>query len=102
MDLEPDDGVDINAPDFIAANFQHRIANALRQEALRRDGSIKDFVGAVDNPPPGISYDRISRICRGVTLMQVADLVAWATEFDSVRRTAIELLEKLSHAEPGK
>src|SRR5690606_7873655 len=98
----PADGVDINAPDFIAANFQHRIANALRQEALRRNGSIKDFVGSVENPPPGLSYDRISRICRGVTLMQVADFMAWSTEFASVRQTAIELLENLGQEEAGK
>ncbi|TFC37940.1 hypothetical protein E3O53_04630 [Cryobacterium sp. TMT2-18-3] len=34
---------------------------------------------------PGLTYDRLIRIQRGETLMQLADLFSWARRFDTVR-----------------
>lgn len=43
--------------------------------------SYVDHLGGV----PGMTYERLGRIQRGETLMQFADLMAWAERFELVR-----------------
>lgn len=70
---------------FVSANLQHLVANAVREGLLARDEHLKGYVSRLEPSLPGMSYDRLVRILRGETLMQLADLLHWADEFEGVR-----------------
>ena len=80
-------GVDENDPRFLAAQLQHQVANAVREAGLVRGMTLEQFVlsESATSLQPGLTYDRLIRIQRGETLMQLADLVSWARRFDTVR-----------------
>src|SRR5665647_24284 len=86
--LHPAPGMTETDPRFLAAQLQHRVANAVREEVLAQGMSLEEFVTRENSTesesplPPGLSYDRLVRIHRGETLMQLADLVSWAQRFD--------------------
>jgi hypothetical protein len=89
--LSPAPGVDASDPRFVAAQLQHRVANAVREAVLAQGLSLEAFLTrratGEDSPPafpPGMTYDRAVRINRGETLMQLADLVSWAQQFGTV------------------
>ena len=82
--LRPAPGFSASDPQFIAAQLQHRVAYAVR-EALLRGPNLEAFVTGLRPRPPGMTYDRLVRIHRGETLMQLADLVNWAQRFATVR-----------------
>jgi hypothetical protein len=86
LDVDPLD------PRFRAAQLQHRIANAVREEVLEQGSSLEQFLSSMDPVPPGMSYDRVIRIQRGETLMQLADVVTWASAFERVRKIIIDEL----------
>ena len=82
--LEPADGVKADDPRFLAAQLQHSVANAARESILALGGySLRSYVGQLGDVP-GMTYERLIRIQRGETLMQFADLMAWAIRFDTV------------------
>lgn len=84
MALVPADGVAFEDPRFLAAQLQHLIANAARESMLAKGHSLKSYVEQLVDVP-GMTYERLVRIQRGETLMQIADLMAWAQRFESVR-----------------
>lgn len=85
----PADGTSFDDPRFRAARLQHLVANAAREAMLEQGHTLKSFAdeiaGAGSNPPPGMLYDRLVRIQRGESLMQLADLVSFADRFPQVR-----------------
>jgi hypothetical protein len=81
--LEPEGVPDAR---FQAAQLQHVVANTVRECLLARRLSLKKFV-AESSLPGWSSYDRLSRIQRGETMMMLADLQMWAEVFDEVRMT---------------
>ncbi|WP_105034773.1 hypothetical protein [Cryobacterium aureum] len=90
--LRPAPGVDAADPRFLAAQLQHQVANAVREAVLAQGLSLEAFLtrrepdqDSTPSPPPGMTYDRVVRINRGETLMQLADLVSWAQQFATVR-----------------
>ena len=89
--VRPAPGIQETDPRFLAAQLQHAVANAVREGVLALGLSLEDFVtreNAAESEnsfPPGLTYDRLVRIQRGETLMQLADLVSWARRFDTVR-----------------
>ncbi|TFD74892.1 hypothetical protein E3T54_13160 [Cryobacterium sp. Sr8] len=70
---------------FVAAQLQHRVANVVREELLDVPMTLEGFVNSLRPPPPGMTYDRLVRIQRGETLMQIADLMNWAQQFSAIR-----------------
>jgi hypothetical protein len=88
-DLTPAEDVDETAPKFLAAQFQHRVCNALREALLARNATINDFATQLKDTVPGMGYDRMVRVLRGETLIQVADLVTWAGSFREVREIVL-------------
>ena len=89
--LQPAPGIDASDPRFLAAQLQHRVANGVREAALAQGLGLEALLAnpmSGERPqatPPGMSYDRIVRINRGETLMQLADLMSWAQRFETVR-----------------
>ncbi|TFV94853.1 hypothetical protein [Orlajensenia leifsoniae] len=90
--FSPADGVDSTDPRLRAAQLQHLIANAVREEILALGQNTDQYLGAIDDPLPGLSYDRVIRLLRGKTQMQLADLVFWADRFESIRNVILREL----------
>lgn len=94
--LHPAPGVDETDPRFVAAQLQHRVANAVRESVLVLGLSLEQFLlreyadDGATSLPPGLTYDRLIRIQRGETLMQLADLASWAQRFDTVRAVLLD------------
>jgi hypothetical protein len=88
LSLTPAVAVDPDDPRFLAAQLQHRVANSAREAMLARGHSLESY--ATSMQAPGMAYDRLVRIQRGETLMQLADLVNWAQHFDNVRPLLID------------
>lgn len=85
-DLMPVSGVQSSDPRFAAAQFQHRVCNAVREWLLSRGATIEEFARELKaGEVPGAGSDRLGRVLRGETLMQVADLVALAERVPGVR-----------------
>ena len=84
-DVTPAAGVDPDGPRFLAAQLQHRISNAVREALLARGSNLEQFAAKQKVAVPGMSYDRLVRVLRGETTMQIADLVSFAREFEPVR-----------------
>jgi hypothetical protein len=74
-----------------AAQFQHLVANAIRECVMRRSGTLRLFLEGAKFPQE-MTYDRVSRILRGETMMTVTDLLIWTAAFPEVRVLAAELL----------
>jgi hypothetical protein len=89
--LEPATDVDATSVKFLAAQFQHRVCNALREGLLSRGLTINGFATQYSDLIPGMGYDRLVRVLRGDTLMQIADCVAWAEQFPGVRAVVLDV-----------
>jgi len=85
---------------FVAAQLQHRVANAVREELLDMQMTLEDLVKSMRPPSPGMTYDRLVRIQRGETLMQIADLMNWAQRFGTVR-SLLSDEQSWTPADPG-
>ncbi len=83
--LEPADGIGLDDPRLGAARLQHKVANSVREALLAR-GELLQNLAETAPGVPGMSYDRLLRIARGETLMQLADLVNWAARYSEVRQ----------------
>ncbi|MFC9559868.1 hypothetical protein [Agromyces sp. NPDC056965] len=81
----PTEGLEVGDPRLRAAQLQHLVANAVREEILARGETTEQYLATVDAALPGRSYDRMSRLLRGKTQMQLADIMFWADRFDRVR-----------------
>ncbi|MFB6611814.1 hypothetical protein ACFCVO_15905 [Agromyces sp. NPDC056379] len=84
------DGFNVGDPRLRAAQLQHRVANAVREEILARGQTLEEHLAEIDANVPGLSYDRMVRLLRGKTQMQLADVLFWADQFDRVRAVAVE------------
>lgn len=67
-------GVNSQDPRFLAASAQHQLSFLL-QEHLRREGRSVTWLASPEAGHPGASVDRVRRMLRGETLMQLADVV---------------------------
>ncbi|TFD66078.1 hypothetical protein [Cryobacterium sp. Hh38] len=81
-----------------AAQFQHLVANTIRECITRRSGTLRLFLEGAEFPVE-MTYDRVSRILRGETMMTITDLLIWTAAFPEVRVLAAELVaaEPLGH-----
>lgn len=85
-DLAPASGVETSDPRFLAAQFQHRVCNAVREWMLARGKTIEVFGGELKaEKVPGAGSDKLGRVLRGETLLQIVDLVALADRVPGVR-----------------
>lgn len=83
--LTPRMDVDANGPRWRAVQLQHLVANAVRESLAAEGSNLRKWVS--DNGSSmgaGLSYDRLVRIQRGKTMMQLADLLHWASIYPAV------------------
>jgi hypothetical protein len=81
--------VDTRGARFQAAQLQHQISNAVREALLAMGTNLETYSSMHRDAIPGMSYDRLVRVLRGETQMQLADIVTWAQQFDTVRSLLI-------------
>lgn len=84
MALLPAEGTDVEDPRWRAAQLQHLVANAVRESLAAEGTNLSAWVRERVSVPGGVSYDRLVRIQRGETMMQLADLFYWAAPFSAV------------------
>jgi hypothetical protein len=84
LPLDPAEGVDQGDPRFRAASLQHVVANLVREMLLGRDSNLNEFVAKQPNTTSSLGYDRLVRIQRGETMMQLADLLYWSSIFPAI------------------
>lgn len=94
--LPPIDGVESFDPKHRAAQLQHLVANAVREEILALGESVEQHVASIEFDLPGLSYDRVIRMLRGKTQMQLADVMFWAGRFDRVREVVVREVSRSS------
>lgn len=89
MDLEPTPEVEATDVQFQTALLQHAVVNRVREELLRAGRSLADLThqSSVQQRP-----DRLERIFRGETMMTIADLVHWSSEFPRVGQLVADRL----------
>lgn len=83
--LEAAEGVDPGDARFLAANMQHWIANRVREGVLLNRTNLASFLETLSITSPQLTFDHVSDTLHGLEPMQLADLVVWANEFDTVR-----------------
>jgi hypothetical protein len=91
--LRPAQGVAGSDPRFQAAQLQHRVANSVREALLSRGSHLLELSQSA-NLSAGMKYNRLVRIQRGETLMQLADLMNWSARYE-------EVAELLAHEQFG-
>lgn len=84
LQLAPASGVTLEDPRFRAAQLQHQLVNVVREALVSTGLSLHAFVEAQPSKTPGLGYDRLVRIQRGETMMQLADFFHWAGHFPAV------------------
>ncbi|WP_206348586.1 hypothetical protein [Leucobacter sp. CX169] len=72
--LRPAEGVSIADPRFQAALMQHLLANEVREYLGSHQRDVAWFASP-EAGHPGVSVDRMRRMLRGETMMQVADMM---------------------------
>ncbi len=82
--LTPSERTSIDDPRFRAAAFQHFVANLVRELLLARRQTLHAYVEQLPAKTPGIGYDRLIRIQRGETMMQITDLFYWCGRFPEI------------------
>jgi hypothetical protein len=95
--LEPAEGVDAADARFIAANLQHWVANSVREGVLLGRTNLATMLTTLTTTSPEMGYDRVLSTLRGYELMQLHDLVAWSTKYDSVRSIVTLVLNEHFH-----
>ena len=70
----PADGVDVEDPRYRAAVLQHQLAKEAR-EYLSNRGQDVAWLASSQAGHPGVSVDRMHRMLRGETMMQIADVL---------------------------
>lgn len=70
---------------FIAANLQHWVANAVREEVLMLRTNLATLLPTLQTTSAELTLDRISRLQHGDEPMRLDDLLIFARRFDSVR-----------------
>ncbi|MGB3730425.1 hypothetical protein [Microbacterium sp.] len=78
-------GVDPADAAFIAANAQHWVANAIREEIAMELSNLASVLPTLDPTSPEMTFDRIAQVRRGEIPMTLADLLVWSRRFPAVR-----------------
>ncbi len=78
-------GIDPADARFIAANLQHWVTNAVREEALMMRTNLATLLPSFTVTSPEFTVGRLSRLQHGEVPLQLDDLLVLARNFDSVR-----------------
>lgn len=87
--LDPARGIRREDPRFQAALLQHQLAKEIR-EFLTERGQTVSWLASPDAGHPGVSVDRMHRMLRGETMLQVADLLL----FTALTKNGIAVVEE--------
>lgn len=83
--LTPTESTDATSARWRAVQLQHQVANTVRENLAARGTNLSAWVAdRSEHESRGLSYDRLIRIQRGETMMQLTDLLHWAAVFPAV------------------
>lgn len=81
--LSPADGIDADDHRYRASMVQHLVASMIHHSLRLRGETLPQFLTRISETP-GTSPDRVRRILRGETAMQLADLAFWSSHFPQI------------------
>lgn len=79
------DGIDASDARFVAANLQHWVANAVREEVLMLRTNLATLLPTLSTTSADFTLDRLSALQHGDEPMRLDDLLVLSRRFDSVR-----------------
>ncbi|MDQ0615195.1 hypothetical protein QF046_002836 [Microbacterium sp. W4I4] len=91
-------GVDPTDAAFIAANVQHWVANAIREEVAMSLSNLATLLPSLDPTSPDMTFDHIAQFRRGEIPMTLTDLLVWSRRFEAVRDIVTSTLADRPHA----
>ncbi|HTN55406.1 MAG TPA: hypothetical protein VLZ82_04420 [Microbacterium sp.] len=91
-------GVDPADAAFIAANVQHWVANAIREEVAMSLSNLATLLPSLDPTSPDMTFDHIAQFRRGEIPMTLTDLLVWSRRFEAVRDIVTSTLADRPHA----
>ncbi|MFC7787387.1 hypothetical protein ACU045_00280 [Microbacterium sp. MAHUQ-60] len=91
-------GVDPADAAFIAANVQHWVANAIREEVAMSLSNLATLLPSLDPTSPEMTFDHIAQVRRGEIPMTLTDLLVWSRRFEAVRDIVTSTLADRPHA----
>ena len=86
--VEPADGISEEDPRFQAARMQHLLANEVREHLGKYRRDVAWFASPKAGHP-GIGVDRMRRMLRGETMMQIADMMI----ITSMVKSSVEVVQ---------
>lgn len=94
-DLRPAKGVSILDPRFKAALLQHHLSKEIREHLSSRSKTVA-WLASSKAGHPGLSTDRMHRMLRGETMLQVADLLL----FTQIAKDGIQAVQDAIGVDP--
>jgi hypothetical protein len=91
-------GVDPADAAFIAANVQHWVANAIREEVAMSLSNLATLLPSLEPTSPDMTFDHIAQFRRGEIPMTLTDLLVWSRRFEAVRDIVTSTLADRPHA----
>lgn len=91
-------GIDPADARFIAANLQHWVANAIREEIAMELSNLATLLPTLDPTSPEMTFDHIAQMRRGEIPMTLTDLLVWSRRFPAVRDIVTSTLTDRPHA----
>lgn len=90
--MKPADGISVEDARFVAASVQHWVANAIREEVAARRTNLASLLETLSVSSPELTFHRAVSLQHGDEPIQLADLLVWASNFESVRRILVSSL----------
>lgn len=94
-DLRPAKGVSILDPRFKAALLQHHLSKEIREHLSSRSKTVA-WLASSKAGHPGLSTDRMHRMLRGETMLQVADLLL----FTQIAKDGVQAVQDAIGVDP--
>jgi hypothetical protein len=90
--MRPADGIATQDARFVAASVQHWVANAIREEVAMRRTNLASLLSMLDVTSPELTFHRVVRLQHGDEPLRLADLLIWASCFESVRNILVSAI----------
>jgi hypothetical protein len=90
-------GVDPTDAAFIAANVQHWVANAIREEVAMSMSNLATLLPSLEPTSPDMTFDHIAQFRRGEIPMTLTDVLVWSRRFEAVRDIVTSTLADRPH-----
>lgn len=83
----------VESDQFRAANLQHVISYEFRRWVSENEATLEEFADDESTPARKVSVDRLRRVLRGETMMQLTDLMLFTRNSPTALKAVFEVLD---------